>query len=54
MNKNWWRFKADAAQRLDLARRLEQPAAHQIAALEALGRDDALGPVHAANPGWPG
>ena len=46
--------EADAAQRLDLARRLEQPAADQVAALEALGRDDALGHVHAASPGWPG
>ncbi len=46
--------EADPAQGLDLARRLEQPAADDIAPLEALGGDDAGGPGHAASPLRPG
>ena len=46
--------EADAAQRLDLGGRLEDPAADAIALLQALGRDDALAGGHAANPVRPG
>ena len=45
--------EADAAQRLDLAGRLEQAAADAVAALEPLGDSDPLA-GHAARPAWPG